>query len=62
MASNNGSQPVISVTHVSKSYGSFKAVKDLTFEVRAGEVFAMLGPNGAGKSTTLRMILDILRP
>ncbi|HYO87833.1 MAG TPA: ATP-binding cassette domain-containing protein, partial [Candidatus Limnocylindrales bacterium] len=38
------------------------AVKDLTFEVRAGEVFAMLGPNGAGKSTTLRMILDILRP
>lgn len=62
MASNHNSQPVISVNHVSKSYGSFKAVSDLTFEVRAGEVFAMLGPNGAGKSTTLRMILDILRP
>jgi ABC-2 type transport system ATP-binding protein len=62
MASNLNNQPVIAVNHVSKSYGSFKAVKDLTFEVRAGEVFAMLGPNGAGKSTTLRMILDILRP
>ncbi len=62
MAFNNGSQAVISVSHISKSYGSFKAVNDLVFDVRAGEVFAMLGPNGAGKSTTLRMILDILRP
>lgn len=62
MALNHHNQPVISVNRVSKSYGSFKAVNDLTFEVRAGEVFAMLGPNGAGKSTTLRMILDILRP
>ncbi|MCX9078661.1 MAG: ATP-binding cassette domain-containing protein, partial [Candidatus Methanoperedens sp.] len=46
----------------SKSYGDFKAVDDLTFEVYHGEVFAMLGPNGAGKSTTIRMILDILKP
>ncbi len=48
--------------HVSKSYGSFRAVSDLTFEVFGGEIFAMLGPNGAGKSTTIRMILDILKP
>ena len=48
--------------HISKSYGSFRAVKDLTFEVFGGEIFAMLGPNGAGKSTTIRMILDILKP
>ncbi len=52
----------IAVNHISKTYGSFRAVDDLTFEVYSGEVFAMLGPNGAGKSTTIRMILDILKP
>lgn len=50
------------VNHISKSYGSFRAVDDVTFEVYHGEIFAMLGPNGAGKSTTLRMLLDILKP
>jgi ABC-2 type transport system ATP-binding protein len=52
----------VHVENISKSYGAFKAVSDLTFEVFKGEVFAMLGPNGAGKSTTIRMILDILKP
>lgn len=52
----------IVVEHISKSYGDFRAVRDLTFEVFTGEIFAMLGPNGAGKSTTIRMILDILKP
>ena len=52
----------IAVDHISKNYGSFRAVNDLTFEVQRGEIFAMLGPNGSGKTTTLRMILDILRP
>src|SRR5215208_7509970 len=52
----------IVVEHISKSYGDFRAVRDLTFEVFGGEIFAMLGPNGAGKSTTIRMILDILKP
>jgi ABC-2 type transport system ATP-binding protein len=52
----------IHVENISKTYGTFKAVSDLTFEVFDGEVFAMLGPNGAGKSTTIRMILDILKP
>lgn len=56
------SSAAISVTEISKSYGSFRAVDNLTFEVRRGEIFAMLGPNGAGKSTTMRMILDILKP
>ena len=55
-------QSAISVEHISKTYGSFKAVDDISFEVNRGEIFAMLGPNGAGKSTTIRMILDILRP
>ncbi len=52
----------IAAEHISKSYGNFRAVSDLTFEVLGGEIFAMLGPNGAGKSTTIRMILDILKP
>jgi len=55
-------QVAIDCEHISKSFGDFRAVDNLTFEVRQGEVFALLGPNGAGKSTTLRMILDILKP
>lgn len=55
-------QAAVKVEHVSKNYGTFKAVDDLSFEVYRGEIFGMLGPNGAGKSTTIRMILDILRP
>jgi ABC-2 type transport system ATP-binding protein len=52
----------IRVENISKTYGDFRAVDHLTFEVHQGEIFAMLGPNGAGKSTTIRMILDILKP
>ncbi len=47
---------------VSKSYGSFRAVSDLGFSVRRGEIYGFLGPNGAGKTTTLRMLLDIIKP
>jgi ABC-2 type transport system ATP-binding protein len=50
------------VDNVSKDFGATRAVDGLSFEVNAGEIFAMLGPNGAGKTTTLRMVLDILRP
>lgn len=52
----------IQVNRIVKSFGSFKAVDDLSFDVFRGEIFALLGPNGAGKSTTIRMILDILKP
>jgi ABC-2 type transport system ATP-binding protein len=52
----------IMVQNVTKRYGDFTAVSDLSFEVGCGEIFAMLGPNGAGKTTTIRMILDILKP
>lgn len=55
-------QSAIQVNNISKTYGTFRAVDNLSFEVFKGEIFAMLGPNGAGKSTTIRMILDILRP
>ncbi|MEN9571548.1 MAG: hypothetical protein RL172_2779 [Bacteroidota bacterium] len=49
-------QPIISVKNLTKTYGSFKAVKGISFEVAEGEIFGLLGPNGAGKSTTLEII------
>jgi len=49
-------KPVISVEHVTKRYGDFVAVKDMSFEIRQGEFFSMLGPSGCGKTTMLRMI------
>jgi ABC-type multidrug transport system ATPase subunit len=53
---------MLSVHHLSKSFGSFQAVNDLSFEVNQGEVYGFLGQNGAGKSTTIRMILSLIRP
>jgi ABC-2 type transport system ATP-binding protein len=49
----------IELTNVSKSFGKFRAVDDLSFVVPAGSMFGLLGPNGAGKTTTIRMIMDI---
>jgi ABC-2 type transport system ATP-binding protein len=48
--------------NVTKTYGTFTAVNDLSFAVPAGCVHGFLGPNGAGKTTTIRMILEIIRP
>ncbi len=47
---------IISVKDLVKNYGSFQAVKGISFDVREGEIFGLLGPNGAGKSTTLEII------
>ncbi len=55
-------QNVISASHLAKSFGAAKAVRDVSFDVRTGEIFGLLGPNGAGKTTTIRMILDIFKP
>lgn len=52
---------IISVRNLVKNYGSFNAVKGISFEVQEGEIFGLLGPNGAGKSTTLE-IIETLRP
>ena len=49
-------QSIISVKNLTKKYGSFEAVKGISFEVFQGEIFGLLGPNGAGKSTTLEII------
>lgn len=58
---SSSSEPVIQVSGLEKSYGDVKAVRGISFEVRAGEVFGLLGPNGAGKTTTVE-ILEGLRP
>jgi ABC-2 type transport system ATP-binding protein len=52
----------ISVDRISKSYGDFVAVNELSIEVKTGSIFGLLGPNGAGKSTTIRMIVNITMP
>jgi ABC-2 type transport system ATP-binding protein len=53
---------VIDVSHLTKFYGSFKAVDDLSFRVEPGEIVGLIGPNGAGKTSTLRCIVGIQRP
>ena len=53
---------VLDVRHVSKSFRSVRAVADVSFAVRRGEIFALLGPNGAGKTTLVRMLLGIFWP
>ncbi len=55
-------RPIIRVQHVVKSFGKVTAVNDVSFDVRAGELFAFLGPNGAGKTTTIKMLTTLLRP
>jgi ABC-2 type transport system ATP-binding protein len=53
---------MIRVQNLVKSFGDFKAVNDVSFEVQQGEIFALLGPNGAGKTTTIKMLTTLLHP
>jgi ABC-2 type transport system ATP-binding protein len=52
----------IVLDHITKSFGEFTAVNDLSLAVRAGRIYGLLGPNGAGKTTTIRMIVNITAP
>jgi ABC-2 type transport system ATP-binding protein len=58
----NEQNVTLRVENVSKHYGDFTAVKDLSFNVKASRIFGFLGPNGAGKTTTIRMIVGITAP
>lgn len=58
----NEQNVTLRVENVTKRFGEFTAVEDLSFVVRAGRVFGFLGPNGAGKTTTIRMIVGITAP
>lgn len=55
-------QAMVSVDHLTRKFGEFTAVDDLSFSVAPGEVIGFLGPNGAGKSTTMKMITGFLAP
>ena len=52
----------IEARRLTKRFGDFVAVDDVSFDVAAGEIFGFLGSNGAGKSTTIRMLCGLLRP
>ncbi|WP_017812946.1 ABC transporter ATP-binding protein [Paenibacillus shenyangensis] len=56
------SEIVLSAIKVKKKIGKRWIIKDVTFNVRAGEIFGFLGPNGAGKTTTIRMLVNLIRP
>src|SRR4051812_18471880 len=53
---------MIEITGLSKLFGNFSAVRDLSFRVGPGEVLGLVGPNGAGKTTTLRTLAGIIPP
>ncbi len=55
-------QNIIEVKNLTKKFGEFVAVNDISFSVEAGEIFAFLGPNGAGKSTTIKMLTTLSHP
>jgi len=52
----------LQVTGLTKTFGRHRGILDVSFDVRAGEIFGFLGPNGAGKSTTIRLIIGLFRP
>ncbi|MBY0515053.1 MAG: ATP-binding cassette domain-containing protein, partial [Gemmataceae bacterium] len=54
--------PLLVAENLTKDYGAFRALDDLTLAIEPGEVFGLLGPNGSGKSTALRLMLGFLRP
>src|SRR3954463_14530785 len=65
MTSNSArdpASPALDLRNVTKFYGDFKAVDDISFSLPFGSIYGFLGPNGAGKTTTIRMILDIIKP
>jgi ABC-2 type transport system ATP-binding protein len=53
---------ILQVQNLNVFYGSFQAVKDVSFDVRAGEIFGLLGPNGAGKTSTLSAVEGLIKP
>jgi ABC-2 type transport system ATP-binding protein len=62
MSRESTSPPAIEVDKLTKRFGAFRAVDDVSFTVHRGEIFGLLGSNGAGKSTLIRMLCGLLRP
>ncbi|MCK5029103.1 MAG: ABC transporter ATP-binding protein [Bacteroidales bacterium] len=55
-------EKVLQINNLSKNYGNIRAIENVSFEVKKGEVYGLLGPNGSGKTTTLAVIMGILNP
>ena len=53
---------ILTASHLQKSFGQLKAVDDLSFEVREGEILGMMGPNGAGKTTVFNLLTGVIKP
>ena len=56
-----GTMVILAFDNIAKSYGDTQALRGVSFDVHAGEIFGLLGPNGAGKSTLIRILMDIIR-
>ncbi len=54
--------PIVEVIHLTKRFGDFTAVDDISFSIHEGEILGLLGPNGAGKTTTIQMMLGLITP
>ena len=61
-ATTNSESAPLELRNVTKLFGAFRAVDDVSFNLPAGSIYGFLGPNGAGKTTTIRMILEIIKP
>ena len=55
-------QPVVALEHLTKKYGSFTALDDLTLTLKAGQILGLIGPNGAGKTTAIKIMVGLVRP
>ena len=62
MPTNPTNQPALQVSGLNVNYGSFQAVRQVSFEVQPGEIFGLLGPNGAGKTSTLSAVEGLIKP
>lgn len=63
MSDNGSGVPgTVELSHISKSYGDFVAVNDVSLSIKAGGIYGLLGPNGAGKTSTIRMMIGIIVP
>jgi len=55
-------EKIIEVQNLTKKFGNFNAISNISFEVEKGSIFAFLGPNGAGKTTTIKILTTLLKP
>lgn len=59
---NHGDTPVLVLEHLTKQYGTFTALDDLTLTLNAGQILGLIGPNGAGKTTAIKILVGLIRP